>query len=404
MPRTESHRNSSRLIYVYVTVVVTALGLSFGYGVAVGLYHWPPFSALRNAKGKLFGSRTEAASNDYRGEKEILQFAFTDPLVPGERVRPPITSLDGIYEANRSLMLPADQFFEAYDHLKTIAAARLDLDYGATQVLNVSYELAGTQYDAYAYAVDGPRSSQAAALIIPGSGLNQSSAIYRNDPANYQFGIIEALGPSLEKFVLIKPNEDCLAFHDGRSKLNEKFVVNWLINRGASYSADYITNSLAITKYLREHYDKVAVAGLSQGGGAVLLNSLQSHPDVAIVASGFSVINDHVSGAGHDQIIIPGLRLKLGVEQVRSRMRELPTMFLFTYGKGEKGNYKIEAHERPTCEYLSALQNVECEIHDYGHIFPKDIIREFLSRKLSATPKAADVYDYKNGNGRIKPH
>ena len=110
-----------------------------------------------------------------------------------------------------------------------------------------------------------------AALIIPGSGINQSSRIYGNDPSNYHFGIMEALGSSFNKYVLIKPNEDCLAFHNGRQKLNNGFIINWLLDHEAFYSAHYITSSLAITKFLQDKYDKVVVAGLSQGGAAALL-------------------------------------------------------------------------------------------------------------------------------------
>ena len=380
MSTTKSHRYLSRLICV--AVVMSVLGLSFGYSVGVGSYQGLPFSVLKNVQDALFATRIGWASDDYRGEQELLQFAFTDPLIQDTQIYAPITSLDDIYEANRSLMLPVKQFFGAYDHLEVIDAALLVLDQGATHVLKVTYELAGIQYYAYAYAVGAPKSGSGAALVIPGSGFNQSSAIYKNDPSNYHFGVIEALGDSLEKFILIKPNEDCLAFHDGRSKLNQDFFINWLLNMEASYSAHYITNSLAITKYLQKQYDKVVVAGLSQGGGAALLNALQSQPYAAIIASGFSVVDARVKWSGHNQIIIPGLQQRLNIDNIRARMRLLPTRFLFTYGKDENGTYKMEAHERLTCTYLSALQNVECGIHEYGHIFPVDIIQEFLSRKL----------------------
>jgi hypothetical protein len=378
MSKPRPPRHLSRL--VCAVVGLAALGLSFGYGVGVGFYHWPPFPLLKNAKA-LYENRIGRAGGDYRGEKELLQLAFTDPLIKGEQIRPRITSLDGIHEANRSLLLPVERFFEAYDHLEVKDATHLVLDQGATHVLKVTYDLAGTRYDAYAYAVHASKPSYSAALIIPGSGFNQSSAIYNNDPSNYHFGIMEALGASVAKFVLIKPNEDCLAFHDGKAKINQDFSTNWLLARGASYSAHYITNSLAITKYLQTQYGKVVVAGLSQGGYAALLNSLQSQPHVAIIASGFSVVDAQVMWSGGNQIIIPGLDQRLSVADMRSRMRPLHTSFLFTYGKDEDGTYKIEANERLTCQYLSTLQNVECRIHKQGHVFPVATIREFLSRK-----------------------
>jgi hypothetical protein len=128
-------------------------------------------------------------------------------------------------------------------------------------------------------------------------------------------------------------------------------------------------------------YDKVVVAGLSQGGAATLLNALQSHPQVAIIASGFSVVNAWVKGAGYNQILIPGLQQRWTNEAMRARMQEIPTRFLFTYGQEETSTYKMEAYERLTCRYFAALPNVECGIHANGHIFPVEIMRQFLSRE-----------------------
>lgn len=188
---------------------------------------------------------------------------------------------------------------------------------------------------------------------------------------------------SLDKFVLIKPNEDCLAIHNGIAKLDRLFYIDWLLNQGASYSALYIAHSLAITKYLQEKYDKVLVAGLSQGGFAALLNALQSRPTAAIIASGFSIIDEKVQLANYEAIIIPGLDKKFSTDEIRSSIQRLPTTnFLFTYGKREEGTYKIEAEERLTCNYLSSLKNVECEIHNGGHVFPQDSIRRFLSNRF----------------------
>ncbi len=155
-----------------------------------------------------------------------------------------------------------------------------------------------------------------------------------------------------------------------------------MLDHGASYSAHYIASSLAITKYLQDKYDKVVVAGLSQGGNAALLNSLQSQPDAAIIASGFTIINEKAKWAGHDQIIIPGIRNRLSFDVIRSRIQQSTTRFLFTYGKEDVGTFKIEAEERLTCDYLSGTQNVECKIHNGGHVFPKDIITGFLSKHL----------------------
>ena len=320
------------------------------------------------------------SSNDHRGEEDILRSAFTDSLMPGEQIYPPISSLDGIYEANKSLMLPVEHFFDAYEKLEILNASQLVLDQGSTKVLKLTYQLADRQYHAYAYCPDDLTGTKMAALIIPGSGLNVSFPVYKKDRSSYCFSIIPALGNSCDNYVLIKPNEDCLAFHNGKKKLHLNYFVNWLLENGSSYSAHYITGSLAVTKYLQERYDKVVVAGLSQGGRAALLSSLQSQPDAAIIASGFTILRQKVQAAAHNQIIIPGLRNRFGFDAIRSRIQKSPTRYLFTYGQKEHGTYKMEAEERLTEKFLSGCPNVECKSHSGGHIFPTEIIGEFLSK------------------------
>ena len=279
-------------------------------------------------------------------------------------------------------MFAYENFLNAYDEIMIMESSYLEINHGRDRIFKLDYEIGEMKYAAYAYSPKNEQRLQASALIIPGSGTNQSSEIYREISSNYHFGIMEALGDSIDKYVLIKPNEDCLAFHNGSKKLKYSFIINWQLDRGASYSANYIANSLAITKYLKEKYDRVIVAGLSQGGQAALLNALQSQPDIAIVASGFSKITEKAKGSNFKQIVIPGLRQQLSFEIIKSKIQNSSTHFLFTYGLQEKGAYKIEAEERLTCKYFSNVQSIQCEIHNGGHIFPKSIIREFLGNLL----------------------
>ena len=354
----------------------------FTYGISVGVYHWPPFSTFTSVISPLIKPTPKPVSQNHAsdGEQQLLELAFTDPLIAHEQINKPISSLDGIYEANRRMLLPIDNFFSAYEKLEILEAGTLTLDRGATSAVKIKYTLAGNEYNAHAYLIDNSASTNAetAVLIIPGSGHNQASRIYKNDPKNYHYGIVDALGGAFRGYILIKPNEDCLAIHNGHAKLNKNFFVNWHLDHEASYSAHYIANSLAISKYLQTRYDSIVVAGLSQGGAAALLNSLQSQPDAAIIASGFSIINKKVKWSGHNQIIIPGLQKVLSFDEIRSTIKAQRTRYLFTWGKQETGTYKVEADQRLSCQYLSGLKNVTCRIHDEGHVFPVDMIKEFL--------------------------
>jgi len=317
------------------------------------------------------------------GDDELLRFAFTDPLIPGDQILKPITSLAGIHAANRSMLTPVELFFDAYDRLEILDAKTVTINDGSTELLRLSYRLGDRPYQAYAYVRRGLRPVNRAALVIPGSALNLSSRIVNGDPKSNHTGIMLALGDDYDRFVFIKPNEDCLAFHDGRRKLNVNFLVNWQLDAGSSYSVHYIVHTLAFSKYLKQKYPTLVVAGLSQGGAAALLNVLQSQPTAAVIASGFSIINQQALWSGHNQIIIPGLRKRLSHETIRDRIRKLRTQFLFTYGKKEVGTYRIETTAGLSREFLSPCKNVEVRVHDGGHEYPTQLVAEFLRRSLS---------------------
>lgn len=368
-------KNALRGVVLLLVIIV-----AFAYGVGVGLYHWPPAAQLQH----LFVIKNAATtpSTKYKGEEELSKCSFTVPLIHGEKLLPAITTINDIYSANQSIFINVRDFNDAYKKIILLGTDSLTLDSGKTKILRVRFVLSGREYNAYAYGSGRSNCGQGktAALIIPGSGLNQSQGIYNRDPKNYHNGIMDALEKRADDlFVFIKPNEDALAFHNGKKKLNNIFIVNYHLNRGSSYSASYIVQSLAIAKYLKSCYYKTIIAGLSQGGTAALLNALQSEPDIAIVASGYSVISEKAEGSGFDQIIIPGLYARW-IERTKlvSAISKTRTHFLFTWGKQETGEYRIEAEEQRSCKILMGLPNVRCAIHNGGHIFPVEEIGAYL--------------------------
>jgi len=184
-------------------------------------------------------------------------------------------------------------------------------------------------------------------------------------------------------FTLIKPNEDFLAWHDGKGKkISGDFIWNWHLNREGSYSVSYLVESLAFTKWMQDCFERTLIAGLSQGGAAAMLNALQSKPDRAIVASGLSVINDLAEWSGHNQLIgVPGYAALSMSDHLVDRLKQSPTQWFFSWGKQEMGTYKIEASEQRTADVISHLPNVVTVIHDEGHVFPMQAIRSFLANR-----------------------
>ena len=120
--------------------------------------------------------------------------------------------------------------------------------------------------------------------------------------------------------------------------------------------------------------------GLSQGGLAALINSIESKPEKAVIASGFSFYMKNPYRSSHDQIVIPGYRKIYSVDSVKAKISELSTRFLFTWGLDERGMYGEDARNNLTKSFLEPLTNVKCIIHPLGHIYYEPAINEFLSK------------------------
>jgi hypothetical protein len=387
----------------YVLAFMTAL---FVLGVGIGYYQerafwflpWmqpqqPHRPVMADGKDAPPETDLEIMRKRYaaRGvEGELLQLAFTAPLIRRQKIHAPISGTEAIFDANESIYVPEAWLADAFDRLRILEASRLLLDEGKTPVLKVRFRLRGRAYDAYAYgqAREACAKSGTASLIFPGSGLNQSSEIYEGVRNNYQFGILEGLSANGgDIFVLIKPNEDILAFHDGAGKLDYSFVINFQLNRNGSYSASYIVQSLAIAKFLRTCYGSLVLAGLSQGGAAALLASFQVKPRAAIIASGYSTLSRKFEWSGFEQIVLPSGTYWNAQEpaNIRRRIRALPTTYFFSWGKKDSAPYKMEVDSGSTCKALASLRNVHCMVHDGGHVFPVEAIQRFLQAEMEGS-------------------
>ncbi|WP_332910196.1 hypothetical protein [Algoriphagus boritolerans] len=286
---------------------------------------------------------------------------------------------------NSQIFVELDNFESIYDDIEVVDAQLLSLDSGATSIQKVSFNFRGKHFDAFAYAlINQEGGSKTSTLVIPGSGLNQASMIFKKNPNNYHFSLFEILAElkNNDSYIFIHPNEGVLAFHNGSHKLNYNFITNYQINNGGSYSASYLIQTIAFEKYLKLKYSQTIIMGLSQGGLATMINALESEPDIAIVSSGYSVLNEKIEWSGHDQIIIPGISKRLRAENVKDELAQSKTSWLFTYGLKEKGIYKMEANQSLTASLIDDLPNVDVDIHQEGHQFPVKEINRFLQNKL----------------------
>lgn len=344
----------------------------FAWGIGVGHYRWPPFATLWTAKLLIMDRLQPNPHTSPRGQDELLALAFTDPIGGPDLYHPPITDLTGIKEANTRVFVRREQLANAFRDMEVLGAEQLDRASALRPVVCVRYRLADTEYETFAYgSLPGEcPSGKWATLVIPGSGLNQSLGITTCDLENYHKGLLESLAPlQASVYTLIKPNEDLLAWHDGNGKkLCGNFIWNWHLNRGGSYSASYLMQSIAFMKWMKSCFPHTCIAGLSQGGAATMFNALQCQPDIAMVHSGWSLTFDDAECSGPNQLIGLSGWAELATSRGLARaLRGTPTHWLFSWGKNEVGNYRIEAQEGLVSTALADNPMVCSLVHEGGH-------------------------------------
>ena len=329
--------------------------------------------------------------NEFLGEHEILKYAFTKKTIESSLYYEPLRTFEDIYVHNKRIFTPIKRFSKSYKKIKIKNVYEINDLITNNSVIVVEFSLRKKNYKSFAYGKlplncnnKNSNNSNKAIIIIPGSGSNQSYEIISGNKKNYHHGILETINQhkySLEKYIYIKPNEGIRAWHNGeKKKLNGGFIWNWHINRGGSYSASYIVETLALVKYLKKCFNKTILAGLSQGSHAALINSLQSHPDFAIISSGHSILREKLEYTRHNQILnIPGYSDLFKEKKLVKRLKKTPTKFLFSWGLNDNGVNKFEAHTQLTAKKIENLKNIQISIHNLKHNFPPSkVVNKFL--------------------------
>jgi hypothetical protein len=316
----------------------------------------------------------------------ILQYGFDAPAAPGWLMQPAISRVADVQAVNAGIFMLADGFEHAYDCIRIGGATRVDAPDGSQQAVRVDFSYRGTAHAAWAYGnLPGTCAGGSAALVIPGSGHNQGSAIVSRQPGNYHAGVFDALAGVGTSYVLIKPNEDALAWHNGQgAKLSGNMIWNYHVNRGGSYSVSYLVQAMAFTKWMKSCYTRTVLAGLSQGGAAVLLTALQAAPTAAVVAAGHSLLFDQLEYAGHSQLLnVPGYAALAKRDTLVAALGGSPTRWLFAWGRADGDVYRVESSTRYTAGAIEPLANVDVSIHDGGHVFPVAAMQAFLQAALT---------------------
>ena len=343
------------------------------YGVATGAYHIFPFSIISEIKD--FVDMEQKPITKIHSESDYLNSLFTERIPDTELLYEPITSWNGLKtRINELKLLSPDKFQDAYQNIKVV---ELNPD---SKIYSLSFEINGKTHTSYSYFKEG--NPKCGVLIIPGSGDDQALAIINGE--GYQ-GNILFLTEYCDVYVLILPNHGYRSIHNEVNRLDD--ILNLyvgLINSGYSYTVTYLVEALAWVKHLQDNYEYVGTAGLSQGGYATLLTSLQSQPDFAIISSGFSIYLQEVTPSGINQILIPDIYNQYSKEEIRNILSNQKTHYLFTWGEKDSLLNQLEAVTKRTCQFFSnGTQRIQCIIHEKGHLFPEKEISYFVDELVN---------------------
>jgi len=366
-------KKNTRNIFKWYIILLIFTSIGYCCGIITFRYKSLPYGTLKTLCHAIKSEPVKYKKN--RNIKTaVLDKHFIDPLSTYEKtILPEVLNNNDLNVQISSLLIELNDFYHAYNNIE-ILSSQLD-----GNIFRLDFKYYNLCYSSYAYfkSVRSKKKCDTAINIIPGSGLNQSSAMFYNDPNNYQSNIDDIAVQYGDVYLYVKPNEDFLAIHRNGKKIGTVSYVNFLLNKGSSYSALYIIQSIALSKYLKNKYKKLYICGLSQGGAALLI-SLQSKPDRALIASGFSVLFDYPYRSNHGQIIIPGYRKYYTSIKIKQIIKNTKTNFLFTYGIMEKGVYGLDAKEKLTLRFFDDMNNVKVLIHQEGHVYNESIVHKFF--------------------------
>lgn len=319
---------------------------------------------------------------DKSWNEEMLTGLFKKPVSAYETLLyPEVSNLEQLQVATARIFMPYETIFDAYKNITNVQIAG-----SKEHVARINYTIKNqVTYDAYTYVAKSLVEAEVdtAYLIIPGSGVNEASKIFYGDDADYHCCLRNKIDKNADVYVYVKPNNDFLAIHHQGKVLNGKVALfPQLLMMGGSYSTRYLVDAIALAKHLKGKYKKLVIAGLSQGGNAALMISLQVEPDVAIVASGYSVLNSGpVYVAGINQIVIPGFLEVYTTEYIANVMGQQTTQYMFTFGELEAGIYGYESVEKVTEKAFDKIKNIQFHYHPDAHVFPVDAIISFLKKQ-----------------------
>lgn len=270
-------------------------------------------------------------------------------------------------------------------------------------LIHIDYSLNGKQSAAYSFyfPYDTANQSKFAFLLVPGNGSNETTNLLQglgyHNILCYVSNYLKSLG---DLYAFVKPNEEPRAIYNNYKKLNHSYLVSYTdTSLHHPYGLNYLTELIATIKYLQKKYCKVFVLGLSEGGYASLLASLYTHPDGAVIGSGYSVGFD--TSWNSYSLLQPkfdSLVFLKNKDTIKNNILNNHTQYFFSYGDSDYVNMIQSEHDSNYTE-KSLADTVHCKFfYDFNlHTFPYcNIIDNFIFKILRTPVVSFTVFDSTN--------
>jgi hypothetical protein len=338
-----------------------------------------------------------------QSEQGLLDLFFTAPM---DTKAPSMLyeEIDSLQKLNstfqRIFPFPTVTFYDCYNSLKVSSVAFM-----ADSLAYVDVDLDGNTARAMCYFKPTTATqTRTAVFLVPGSGNNQSGEIYRNTLGNYHNynANTETYRDLADIYIYIKPNEDILALHHNGKKLNWPALTPHLLTTDRSYASNYLTQCLGFIRSLKQQYDRVILAGLSQGSMACAVLAFISEPVGAVLASGYTILFDEDYYADLNQVLMPDLFVRFSKENVHEIMTRKSTYYLLSYAKDDAYHYSLEQKDSITYKYFKDTEKVFVTAGHYTHTFPPvSEMRKFLianvDRPLATFSRVTDCNTFTDG-------
>ena len=219
-------------------------------------------------------------------------------------------------------------------------------------------------------------SHNVAYMVILGSGTNLIKQFFDNQSYhNINCATMNYLKTRGDVYVMTTPNEEQRAIYFNKKKMKSSAIPSFLLNYlNADNRAPGITRLIeyvAMIKYLKQHYDRLIVLGLSTGGKVAHWVSLMAEPDAALVSSGYSVLVDNDLNSQNVNAIFYGpYQTIFTKDSLKNRLKQVKTQFLFTLPQNDAPIAQLDIDSGYTKTFYQDANNASFFYGYTNHAFP----------------------------------